>query len=1131
MHFLSLGGLEGRQPHPDFDSAFYLANNPDVVAKGLNPLVHFLEHGAAEGRLPHRDFDPAFYLRTHPDVVAANLDPILHFARHGAAEGRLTHPIRETYSPPEFFLPVSDKLWRRAPRQIDVVIPVYKGITETKACIESVLSNLCTAHFCVIVINDCSPEPELREYLRYLAREKKITLVENSENLGFIRSVNIGMQASDHDVVLLNSDTIVFDGWLDRLAACAYTDERTGTVTPFSNNATICSYPVLCSNNELSSSADLAALDSTFASVNCGRAIEIPTAVGFCMFIRRQCLQETGLFDAETFGLGYCEENDFCIKAAGKGWKHKLACDVFVYHAGSVSFGKGSARQQAAMEILLGKYPRYPDLVQQHIQMDPANAYRIAVTAQRVRNSGRRVFLSVVHTVDGSVTRHVRELAQLTGDEVIWLNLRSCPPDRVVLECAREGYQFSLTLKPRVEYKHLSTILRACGVERIHIHHLMQNVLDLPRLVEELGLPFDFTVHDYYTICPQVTLSDEYGRYCGEPGQTGCDNCLIRRPSGGNLVDISSWRANHAWALRTADRVIAPSADTAARIKRYYPEARIIAAEHEDSRFSRGVVPKHLKHDEYLRIAVPGTIATYDGSSLLEECIEAASRSQSPLEFFLVGSTEPKLRRYPVAFSETGPHEATELPVILERVAPHLVWFPTLWPETFSYGLTTCLELGLPAAAHDIGAFPERVAGRPWTWVVPREWSAAEWIDFFQRVRRDHFLTGTSPSAPPHRPRGLPDFYRAQYLSKESISSVNRSAMRSRSPKPITIAAAVATDDNGQITACGYVRVIRPLTHPAVADTLRLTVMTPRELATAEADVILVQRVAIQNMETAERLIQSCRTRGSQLVFEIDDNLFDISSEHPEYEQYVRATQAARWLARSADAIVTSTETLRERMLVFNPNAVVLPNYLDDRLWNPPSGPRQYHVGQVRILYAGTTSHRDDLEFLGHAVRNLGPGRVQIEVIGATSSAGDEWFQTIHVPHRIAASYPRFVEWLQSQNRWHWGVAPLLDTPFNRSKSAIKFLEYAGLGLPSICSEGPVYGGAVKHEETGLLAANDPASWRQALERAVTDAELWGRLREKCQTTVCENTISARAQTIKSAWESLIKGHSMKVGA
>ena len=1129
LHFLRFGGLEGRCPHPDFDSAFYLAGNPDVAAARRNPLVHFLSHGAVEGRRPHPDFDPEFYLSGNPDVAAAGLDPLVHFARYGAAEGRQTHARPKRNPPPESFLPVAAHPPRPAPaREIDVIIPAYKGVAETEACLESVLSSRCSVRFRVVVVNDCSPEPELSEHLRRMAREGRITLIENQQNQGFVRSANEGMRASGRDVVLLNSDTLVFGDWLDRLQACAYAEERTATVTPFSNNATICSYPGFCADNRLSASIDLAALDAVFASVNRGRSVDIPTAVGFCMYIRRECLEEAGLFDADAFGTGYGEENDFCMRTAAAGWKQKLACDVFVYHAGSVSFGEASARQQAAMRTMISRHPNYPALVSAHIQADPANAFRIAVTARRIRDSGKRVFLSVVHALGGGVAEHARQLAALTGTSAVWLTLRPFSPGACILECAHEDFRFSLLLDAQREHETLAAIIRACGTERIHIHHLMEHAAELGWLVQDLGLPFDFTIHDYYTICPQVTLSDEHGRYCGERGEESCNRCMEQRPPRNGLVDISSWRVAHAWALLGADRVIAPSADAAARMARYYPEARVVAAEHAAISSWRMATPRTMELSERLRIVVLGTQTIHKGYELFRKCAEIAASRESPLEFILVGSVETGIPRGRTEFTETGRYEQADLPAILERVAAHIVWFPTRVPETFSYTLSASLALGLPVAAHDLGAFPERLGGRPWSWILPLDTSAERWAAFFLHVRQEHFLAGKPPVPPASPERATSDFYPDGYLATARANIVNRHRMHRQAQRPIRIAAAVASS-GGQIQACGYVRVIQPLTHPALADTVQLTLRLPRDLPSAEADVILVQRVAIEDMETAERVVEACRRRGCRLVFEIDDDLFHIPPEHPESRHYLRITEAARWLAGKADAVLTPTEGLRRSMLAFHPNTIVLPNFLDERLWLPPSEPALFHPDEIRVLYAGTVSHRDDLEFVGQAVRALRREyreKIRLDIVGVAQESSN-WFHALPVPRTVAGSFPRFVEWLRARNVWHWGIAPLLDTPFNQAKSALKFLEYSALGLASICSDISVYREAVQPGQTGILAANDPQVWREAFETVLADEAVWSRLRKNSQSMVLGKTIAARAEDIKALWTALAAGASL----
>ena len=100
-----------------------------------------------------------------------------------------------------------------------------------------------------------------------------------------------------------------------RLAGHAYATPRVASVSPFSNNATICGYPSIAGGPP-AFGLGVAELDAACHAANAGRSVELPTTVGFCMYIRRAALTDIGLFDADTFGHGYGEENDFCVRAA-----------------------------------------------------------------------------------------------------------------------------------------------------------------------------------------------------------------------------------------------------------------------------------------------------------------------------------------------------------------------------------------------------------------------------------------------------------------------------------------------------------------------------------------------------------------------------------------------------------------------------------------------------------------------------------------------------------------------------------------------------------------------------------------------------------------------------------------------
>jgi GT2 family glycosyltransferase len=279
---------------------------------------------------------------------------------------------------------------------VDIVVPVYRGEAETRACLASVLASRNDRPSHVVVVDDASPEPAIAAYLRTLAAAGRIELLRHEANRGFVASVNEAMRLHpERDVVLLNSDTEVAPGWLDRLCAHAARDSQIGTATPFSTNATILSYPRPLVANPLPDGETTASLDAAFAKANAGRSVDIPTAVGFCMFIARRCLDEVGPFDEARYGRGYGEEVDFCMRAARAGYRHVAAGDAFVRHMGEVSFGgTGTERRAQAQATVDALYPEFQVRLRDFLDRDPLAGLRRRADLERLRRSPRpRVLL------------------------------------------------------------------------------------------------------------------------------------------------------------------------------------------------------------------------------------------------------------------------------------------------------------------------------------------------------------------------------------------------------------------------------------------------------------------------------------------------------------------------------------------------------------------------------------------------------------------------------------------------------------------------------------------------------------------------------------------------------------------
>lgn len=614
---------------------------------------------------------------------------------------------------------------------VDIIVPVYRGLDETRRCLESLLAFPQQAAHEIVVINDCSPELELSTYLHRLAATAAITLLENPVNLGFVNAVNRGMTLHpDRDVVLLNSDTEVHGDWLDRLRRCANQDTQIGTVTPFSNNATICSYPRFIKDNPLPSDWPLAALDTLFAEVNASQAVEIPTAVGFCMYISRRCLYQVGYFDALLFKQGYGEENDFCMRATELGFKHFLCADVFVYHRGNVSFGdKAKTLCAAAQQVLYEKYPHYGALIGDFCAKDPARILRRRVDTARLNRSQRQRLLFITHTWGGGTEKHVQDLATLLEPDFEVFILRPTGLQGVSVQWGRSGEEFIVYFRLPYSYPELVEFLKSLHIFYIHIHHIIelnQQILQLPK---DLEIPYDVTVHDYYPICPQINLLSKEGGYCGEPDTSGCTACLAERPALWGM-DILSWRAFFRNLLINAKQVFVPSKDVLQRMEFYIPHAHYIYLSHPE--FTNDTSLQSNSSKSELKILILGALTIAKGLKLLEACAIDAKNRKLPLFFQVLGypvdeaTTESEI---PLSFS--GRYQDKDLPTLIARERADIIFFPALWPETYSYTLSYAMNSGLPIAAPKLGAFQERLAEYPAAFLLEWTSTAEDWNALF----------------------------------------------------------------------------------------------------------------------------------------------------------------------------------------------------------------------------------------------------------------------------------------------------------------------------------------------------------------------------------------------------------------
>jgi GT2 family glycosyltransferase len=605
---------------------------------------------------------------------------------------------------------------RRA-ASIDVLIPVYGGLQETLACIDSVLATI-EDRGRVIVIDDATEDAKLAAALDDLATAGRIMLLRNEKNLGFVGSVNRALALpSSHDIVLLNSDTRVFGDWLQRLGATAYGASRVGTVTPFSNDGSIASYP-----RAFGSPIDpeqAAALDKLAAWTHPGSSVEIPVGVGFCLYIRNDCLKDVGELDASVFGKGYGEESDFCLRARQRGWSHRIAADVFVYHASARSFGaRRAALLDRSQRLLNLRYPGYDRLITDFLTQDPLHPLRRRLDERRLSSFEGRFVLLVTLALEGGVERFVTERSQRIREQGLFplvLN-PSKPGDARFCELSTDALDApNLRYEIPAELPELASMLKCLSIDAIEIQHFLDLDARVIDTVRALGVPYEVVIHDYSWICPRVTLIDGSGRYCGEPAVSVCKSCVRKNGSRlGKALSVPALRARSSAWLGEGRRVVAPSADTASRLKKYFPALDIEVRPHAPS-FAPPPQVAASPRAKTVRVGLIGAIGGHKGYQVLLGCARDAATRRLPLEFVVIGYTEndkPLLKTGKVFI--TGRYSEIEAPHLLRRERPDIVFLPSVWPETWCYTLDYAMAAGLPVVSFDLGAIAERLraAGR-----------------------------------------------------------------------------------------------------------------------------------------------------------------------------------------------------------------------------------------------------------------------------------------------------------------------------------------------------------------------------------------------------------------------------------
>ncbi len=278
------------------------------------------------------------------------------------------------------------------------------------------------------------------------------------------------------------------------------------------------------------------------------------------------------------------------------------------------------------------------------------------------------------------------------------------------------------------EWTALIDLLRDANARVCELHHFIGHHPDIARLHLALGVKQRVMVHDYALFCPRIALVTGTRRYCGEPDLTGCETCIADH--GGDLGEAITptalVRRSTLW-LRAAAEIIAPSHDTARRMMRHFPFARMSIEPHTPDPPPPSDIFRPAP-DGRLRIAVVGAIGIEKGYDVLLACAREAARRDLPIEFVVIGYTIDDRRLLDTGRVRiTGPFKADDAISTIAAQRCAIGWLPSIWPETWSYTLGEMIKAGLDIIAFDIGAQTERLLHRPASKLLPLQ-SSPEFV-------------------------------------------------------------------------------------------------------------------------------------------------------------------------------------------------------------------------------------------------------------------------------------------------------------------------------------------------------------------------------------------------------------------
>jgi GT2 family glycosyltransferase/glycosyltransferase involved in cell wall biosynthesis len=638
---------------------------------------------------------------------------------------------------------------------VEIVLPVHGAAADLARCLASVRRHTDLGRHRLLLVLDGPQDAAVEEVVGLVANLPAAEVLRLPARRGFAGAVNAGIARTSGDVLLLNSDTEVTRGWVEKLRTAALSAPDVGTVTPFSSNATICSLPRFLAENTVPAGHGVDSFGALVERVSVRARPRLPTGVGFCLYVRREMLARVGMLDERRFAGGYGEEVDLCRRGTAAGFVHLLDDATYVWHRGQGSFGaERTARERRAERTLRRLHPDYLPAVAELIRRDPLAPLRERVLAAlqpprsvpraSARRSGPRRVLHLVHgwppfnsagteVYAQSLARH-----QASRREVLACARLAHPGRRSgdVVEHVDHGVRVRLLVNnfdqrdPRARNgldwplarRDFARLLDAERPDLLHVHHLAGHGASLVDAAARRRIPVVLQLQDWWPLCARVNLLHRDGHLCPGPAIARCARCMPLTA----LPGAALWnRLLHALRRRRMRQALATGAA-------WVGGSRFIVESYRAAGvLPRGGAPRVLTYGVEaapllsvaaaraatvrlpLRCGILASLMPHKGIHLAIEAFRAVTPDEATLDVWGDPAIDPayaaRLRALaPEHVRFHAPFAEEEKPRIF--AALDLLLVPSIGLESFGIAAHEAVAAGVPVLVAERGALPELLA-------------------------------------------------------------------------------------------------------------------------------------------------------------------------------------------------------------------------------------------------------------------------------------------------------------------------------------------------------------------------------------------------------------------------------------